>query len=98
LKQGRWCQAKQRKEAWDKYESNLAEYNKRKSEQEAEDKCAARKTHNSLYAKIQELVEEYEAISHPNEEQERLREILRSTALRMQDGKTHLKQPARIVS
>jgi hypothetical protein len=63
LKQGRRCQAKQRKEAWARYESDLAKYNKRR---------AARKTHNSPYAKIRELVEEYEAISHPNEEQERL--------------------------
>jgi hypothetical protein len=58
----------------------------------------AEKTHNSPYAKIRELVEEYEAISLPNEEQERLQEILRSMALRMQDRKTHSKQPARIVS
>jgi hypothetical protein len=37
---------------------------------------AAGRTHNSPYTKIQELAEELEAISHPNVEQERLREIL----------------------
>jgi hypothetical protein len=36
----------------------------------------ARRTHNSPYTKIQELVEELEVISHPNEEQKCLREIL----------------------
>jgi hypothetical protein len=57
----------------------------------------AGKTHNSPYTKIRELVKEYEAISHPNEEQERFREIILSIALWMQDGKTHSTQPARIV-
>jgi hypothetical protein len=38
---------------------------------------------NSPYAKIRELIKEYESISYPNKEQERLREILWSTALRI---------------
>jgi hypothetical protein len=41
----------------------------------------AGRTQNSPYTKIQELVEELKAISHPNEEQEHLREILQSIAL-----------------
>jgi hypothetical protein len=72
LKQGHRRRAKQRKKAWARYESDLAEYNKRRSERKVEDRRAAEKTHNSPYAKIRELVEEYEVISHPNEEQERL--------------------------
>jgi hypothetical protein len=52
--------------------------------------------HTTLHTpKIQELAEELEAISHPNVEQERLREILRSTAIWIQSGKAHSKQPAR---
>jgi hypothetical protein len=75
-KQGCQCRAWQRKEAWARYESNLAEYDRRKSEQEAEERRAAKRTHNSAYTKIQELAKELKAISHPNEGQERLREIL----------------------
>jgi hypothetical protein len=97
MKQGCQRRAKQRKEAWARYESNLAEYNKRRSEREAKDRRAAGKTHNSPYTKIRELVKEYEAISHPNEEQESFREIILLAALRMQDGKTHSTQPARTV-
>jgi hypothetical protein len=52
LKQGHRRQAKQRKKARARYKSDLAEYNKRRSEQKAEDRCAAGKTHNSPYAKI----------------------------------------------
>ena len=37
LKQGRQRRAKQRKEAWIKYESDLAKYNRRKSEREVEE-------------------------------------------------------------
>jgi hypothetical protein len=47
----------------------MAEYNKEKSEQEAEEWRVTR-MHNSLYDKIREALEELEAISHPNEEQE----------------------------
>ena len=37
LKQGHQRRAKQRKETWIKYESDLAEYNRRKSEREVEE-------------------------------------------------------------
>jgi hypothetical protein len=50
-----------------RYESDLAEYNKRKSELEAEERRAT----NTSYNKIQEALE-LEAISHPNEEQVQL--------------------------
>jgi hypothetical protein len=56
---------------------------------------AAGRTHNSPYTNIQELAEELKAISHPNVEQERLREILRSIAIRIQGGKARSKQSAR---
>jgi hypothetical protein len=95
LKQGRRRRARQRKEAWARYESDLAEYIRRKSEQEMEEMHVARMTHNSPYTKIEELAEELEAISHPNVEQEHLREILRSTAIQIQGGKALSKQPAR---
>jgi hypothetical protein len=76
----------------------MAEYNRRKSEQEAKERHTTRRTHNSLYTKIQELAEELEGVSHSNEEQERLREILRLIALRICGGRTNSKQPARSVS
>jgi hypothetical protein len=65
LKKGRRRHSSQWKEAWVRYESDLAEYNKRKSELEAEE----RRTANTPYNKIREALEELEAISHPNEEQ-----------------------------
>jgi hypothetical protein len=43
----------------------MAEYNRRKSEQEAEERRAARRTHKFPYTKIQESAEELEAISQP---------------------------------
>jgi hypothetical protein len=49
----------------------MADYNKKKSEQEAEERRATR-MHNSPYDKIQEVLEELEVISYPNEEQARL--------------------------
>jgi hypothetical protein len=49
----------------------LAEYNKRKSEREVEERHATR-AHRVPYDKIQEVLEELEAISHPNKEQEQL--------------------------
>jgi len=70
LKEGHKQRARQRKEAWIRYESDVAEYDRKKSEQEAEEICAARKTNNSPYDKIREALEELEAVSHPNEEQE----------------------------
>jgi hypothetical protein len=95
MKQGRRRRARQHKEAWARYESNLAEYNRWKSGQETDERRATGRTHNSPYTKIQELAKELEAISHPNVEQERLREILWSTATWIQGGKAHSKQPAR---
>ena len=64
LKQGCQRRARQRKEAWIRYESDLAEYNKKKSLLEAEEKCAA----NAPFNRIRETLEELEAISHPDEE------------------------------
>jgi hypothetical protein len=52
LKQGRRHRARQRKEAWARYESDLAEYNRRKLEQETEERHVAGRTHNSPYTKI----------------------------------------------
>jgi hypothetical protein len=37
-------------------------------------------------------------ISHPNEEQEQLQEVLRTTVLKAHGGRTHSKLPARIAS
>jgi TPP-dependent indolepyruvate ferredoxin oxidoreductase alpha subunit len=71
LKEGRRRRARQRKEAWETYEAELAEYNKRKSEREADERCAAR-AHRAPYDKIREALEKLEAISHPNEGQEQL--------------------------
>jgi hypothetical protein len=53
----------------------MVEYNKKKLEQKAEERRVTR-MHNSPYDKIWEALEELEAISHPNEEQERLWEVL----------------------
>jgi hypothetical protein len=53
----------------------LAEYRKRKLEKEAEERRATR-VHGAPYDKIGEVLEELEVISHPNEEQEQLREVL----------------------
>ena len=66
LKQGCQHRAKQRKEAWIKYESDLAEYNKRKSEQEVKERRAA----NTPYNRIQKALEELRTTSHPSEQQE----------------------------
>jgi hypothetical protein len=49
----------------------LAEYNKRKSEREAEERHTT-KAHRAPYNKIREALEELEMILHPNEEQEQL--------------------------
>ena len=48
LKQGRQHRAKQHKEAWIKYELDLAKYNRRKSEREVKEGRAA----NTPYDKI----------------------------------------------
>jgi hypothetical protein len=57
--------------------SELTEYNKRKSEREAKERHVAR-AHRAPYDMIQEALEELKAISHHNEEQEQLREVLRT--------------------
>jgi outer membrane protein assembly factor BamD (BamD/ComL family) len=62
----------------------LDEYYKRRSEKEAEERRVARVL-EAPYDKIREALEELKAISHPNEEQEQLREVLRTTALRVVD-------------
>ena len=48
LKQGRQRRARQRKEAWIRYESDLAEYNRRKSKQEVEERRAANTPYNRV--------------------------------------------------
>jgi len=65
LKQGRQRRARQRKEAWIKYEPDLVEYNWRKSEQEVEE----RRVTNTPYNRIREALEELRTTSHPNEQQ-----------------------------
>jgi hypothetical protein len=50
-KEGRRHRARQRKEAWYTYEAELAKYNKRKSEREAEERLMAR-AHRAPYDKI----------------------------------------------
>ena len=66
-----------------RYESDLAEYNRRKLEREVEEGRAA----NTPYDKIREVLEELRATSHPNEKQEQLQDFLRSTVLRTHDGR-----------
>lgn len=56
---------------------------------------AAGGSRSTPYDKVQELVKEMEAISHSNKEQERLQDILKATALQMQDDKTNPEQPHR---
>ena len=68
MKQGRQCRAKQRKDTWIKYESDLVEYNRRKSEREIEEGRVV----NTPYDKIREALEELRVTSHPNEKQEQL--------------------------
>ena len=66
LKQGRQHRARQHKEAWIRYESELAEYDRRKSEREVEERRMA----NTPYDRIREALEELGATSHPSEKQE----------------------------
>jgi hypothetical protein len=75
----------------------MAEYNNKKLEQEAEKRHATR-MHNSPYDKIQEALEELEVVLHPNEEQERLREVLWSIAFRAHDRRTCSRLPTRLAS
>jgi hypothetical protein len=48
LEEGHRHRARQRKEAWVRYESDLAEYNKRKSELEAKERRAANTPYNKI--------------------------------------------------
>jgi hypothetical protein len=70
----------------------LAKYYKRRSEKEAKERRAAR-VHKAPFDKIREALEELEVISYPNEEQEQLQEVLRTTAPRAHVGRTHSKLP-----
>jgi hypothetical protein len=97
LKEGRRHRARQRKEAHDTYKIELAEYHKRKLEKEAKEKRVAR-VRGAHYDKIQEALEELEAILHPNKEQEQLREVLRTTALKVHGGRTHSRLSSRTAS
>ena len=83
LKQGRQRCAKQQKDTWIKYESDLAEYNRRKSEREVEEGRAM----NTPNDKIREALEELRATSHPYEKQEQLRDFLLSTIFKTNDEK-----------
>ena len=94
MKQGHQHCARQHKEACIRYESDLAEYNRRKSEREVKE----RRTANTPYDKIREALEELRATSHPSEKQEQLRDFLRLAALRTHNGRTPSKLPARSIS
>ena len=74
--------------------SDMAEYNRRKSEQEVKERRAA----NTPYNRIREAIEELGATSHPSERQEQLRKLLRSIALRTHDGRTCSKPPTKSTS
>ena len=91
LKQGRQHRARQRREAWTRYESELAEYDKRKSQQEAEE----RRTVSTPYDKIREALEELRATSHHGEKYEQLQDLLRSTIPRTHEERTRSRIPAR---
>ena len=91
MKQGRQHRARQRREAWTRYESELAEYDKRKSQQEAEE----RRTVNTPYDKIREALEELRATSHHGEKYEQLQDLLRSTIPRTHEERTRSRLPAR---
>lgn len=81
MKQGRQHRARQHKEAWAKFEPDLAKYNRKKVEWEDKNRRVDGRTNNSPYTRIRELAEDLKAIPHLDEEQERLREIIRSTTL-----------------
>ena len=91
LKQGRQHRARQRREAWIRYESELAEYDKRKLQREVE----GRRTANTPYDKIREALEELGATSHPGEKYEQLQDLLRSTISRTHEEKARSRLPAR---
>ena len=94
MKQGRQRHAKQRKDTWTKYKSDLAEYNRRKLEREVEEGRAV----NTPYDKIREALEELRVTSYPSEKQEQLQDFLQSIVLRTHDGRTHSRLLARSTS
>ena len=53
---------------------------------------------NTPYSRIQEALEELGATSLPGEKQEQLRDLFRSTALRVHNGETRSRLPARSTS
>jgi hypothetical protein len=75
----------------------LAKYYKRRSEKEVEEKRATR-AHEAPYNKIREAMEELKAISHPNKEQERLREVLLTAAQKVHGGRAPSGFPAKTAS
>jgi hypothetical protein len=75
----------------------LAECYKRRSEKEAEENPATR-AHEAPHIKIREALEELETISHPNEEKERLREVLRTTTQKVHGGRAPSGFPAKTAS
>ena len=91
MKQGHQHRARQRKEAWIRYESELVEYDRRKSQREVKE----RRTTNTPYDKIREALEELRATSHLSEKQEQLRDFLWSAALGTHEERTHSRLPAR---
>ena len=72
----------------------MAEYNRRKSEQEVEEIRAA----NTPYNRIREALEELGTTSHPSEQHEQLRELLRTAALKTHDERTRSRLPVRSTS
>jgi hypothetical protein len=72
----------------------LAEYYKKRSMKEAKERRAAR-AHKAPCNKMQETLEELKVISHPNEEQEQLREVLWTTAKKVHGGRAPFGFPAR---
>jgi hypothetical protein len=72
----------------------LARYYKKRSEREVEERRVT-KAHEAPYNKIREALEELEAILHPNEEQEQLREVLQTTTQKVHGGRAPSGFPAR---
>ena len=91
MKQGCQHRARQCREAWIRYESELAEYDRRKSQREVEERRMA----STPYDKIREALEELRATAHPGEKYEQLQDLLRSTAPRMHEERTQSRLPAR---
>jgi hypothetical protein len=97
LKEGHRHRARQQKEAHNTYRMELVEYYKGRLEKEAKERRATR-AHETPYNKIREALEELEAILHPNEEQERLQEVLWTTTQKVHGGRTPSGFPSRTTS